>query len=634
MRTKQFKAESKRLLELMINSIYTHREIFLRELISNASDAIDKLYYHSLSENLTGLSRDDFSIELALDKDARTLTITDNGCGMTKDELESNLGTIAKSGSLAFKQEEDGEHKEDIDIIGQFGVGFYSAFMVASRVTVYSRPYGSDEAWKWESRGVEGYTIEPCEMDGHGTKIVLTLKENEGEENYDEFLDPHRVSALVKRYSDYIRYPIRMDMPARRLKEGCPEDKPEYEDYTEHETLNSMVPIWKKNKSELKDEDYNNFYKEKYFDFEDPALVIHSSTEGAATYNALLFIPARAPFNYYSRDYEKGLQLYASGVLIMDRCADLLPDCFSFVKGLVDSQDLSLNISREMLQHDRQLKVIAGRLEKKIHSELLSMLKNDRDQYEKFWKNFGLQLKFGVYNDYGAKKDLLQDLLLFHSSSEEKLVTLSEYVGRMKESQKYIYYACGETVEKIGLLPQTELLSDQGYEILYLTDDVDEFALRMLFKYEDKEFKSVADKDLGLETEEEKEEIKKQNEENKDLLGFLRDALDGKVKEVRLSSRLKSHPVCLSSDGMVSLEMEKVLSAMPGEQKPKAERVLEVNASHPVFAAMRKLYADEGGRDQLKQYASLLYSQALLIEGMSIDDPVAFSNAICDLMSK
>lgn len=634
MRTKQFKAESKRLLELMINSIYTHREIFLRELISNASDAIDKLYYHSLSENLTGLSRDDFSIELALDKDARTLTITDNGCGMTKDELESNLGTIAKSGSLAFKQEEDGEHKEDIDIIGQFGVGFYSAFMVASRVTVYSRPYGSDEAWKWESRGVEGYTIEPCEMDGHGTKIVLTLKENEGEENYDEFLDPHRVSALVKRYSDYIRYPIRMDMPARRLKEGCPEDKPEYEDYTEHETLNSMVPIWKKNKSELKDEDYNNFYKEKYFDFEDPALVIHSSTEGAATYNALLFIPSRAPFNYYSRDYEKGLQLYASGVLIMDKCADLLPDCFSFVKGLVDSQDLSLNISREMLQHDRQLKVIAGRLEKKIHSELLSMLKNDREKYEKFWKSFGLQLKFGVYNDYGAKKDLLQDLLLFHSSSEGKLVTLSEYVGRMKESQKYIYYACGETVDKINLLPQTELLRDQGYEILCLTDDVDEFALKMLFKYEDKEFKSVADKDLGLESEEEKEEIKKQNEENKDLLGFLRDALDGKVKEVRLSSRLKSHPVCLSSEGAVSLEMEKVLSAMPGEQKPKAERVLEVNASHPVFAAMQKLYADENGRGRLGQYASLLYSQALLIEGMSIDDPVAFSNAICDLMSK
>lgn len=634
MRTKQFKAESKRLLELMINSIYTHREIFLRELISNASDAIDKLYYHSLSENLTGLSRDDFSIELAVDKDARTLTVSDNGCGMSKEELESNLGTIAKSGSLAFKQQETDEHKEDIDIIGQFGVGFYSAFMVASCVTVYSRQYGSDEAWKWESCGVEGYTIEPCEMDGHGTKIALTLKENEGDENYDEFLDPHRISALVKRYSDYIRYPIRMDMPARRLKEGCPEDKPEYEDYTEHETLNSMVPIWKKNRSELKDEDYNNFYKEKFFDFEDPALVIHSSTEGAATYNALLFIPARAPFNYYSRDYEKGLQLYASGVLIMDKCADLLPDCFSFVKGLVDSQDLSLNISREMLQHDRQLKVIAGRLEKKIHSELLSILKNDREKYEKFWKNFGLQLKFGVYNDYGAKKDLLQDLLLFHSSSEKKLVTLSEYVGRMKESQKYIYYACGETVDKIDLLPQTELLRDQGYEILYLTDDVDEFALKMLYKYEDKEFKSVADKDLGLETEEDKEEIKKQNEENKDLLDFLRDSLDGKVKEVRLSIRLKSHPVCLSSEGMVSLEMEKVLSAMPGEQKPKAERVLEINASHPIFAAMQKLYADEGSRDQLKQYASLLYSQALLIEGMSIDDPVAFSNAICELMAK
>lgn len=634
MRTKQFKAESKRLLELMINSIYTHREIFLRELISNASDAIDKLYYHSLSENLTGLSRDDFSIELAVDKDARTLTVSDNGCGMSKEELESNLGTIAKSGSLAFKQQETDEHKEDIDIIGQFGVGFYSAFMVASCVTVYSRQYGSDEAWKWESCGVEGYTIEPCEMDGHGTKIALTLKENEGDENYDEFLDPHRISALVKRYSDYIRYPIRMDMPARRLKEGCPEDKPEYEDYTEHETLNSMVPIWKKNRSELKDEDYNNFYKEKFFDFEDPALVIHSSTEGAATYNALLFIPARAPFNYYSRDYEKGLQLYASGVLIMDKCADLLPDCFSFVKGLVDSQDLSLNISREMLQHDRQLKVIAGRLEKKIHSELLSILKNDREKYEKFWKNFGLQLKFGVYNDYGAKKDLLQDLLLFHSSSEKKLVTLSEYVGRMKESQKYIYYACGETVDKIDLLPQTELLRDQGYEILYLTDDVDEFALKMLYKYEDKEFKSVADKDLGLETEEDKEEIKKQNEENKDLLDFLRDSLDGKVKEVRVSIRLKSHPVCLSSEGMVSLEMEKVLSAMPGEQKPKAERVLEINASHPIFAAMQKLYADEGSRDQLKQYASLLYSQALLIEGMSIDDPVAFSNAICELMAK
>lgn len=634
MKTKQFKAESKRLLDMMIHSIYTHREIFLRELISNASDAIDKLYYHSLNENITGLSRDDFAINLSIDKENRTLTVADNGIGMSRDELESNLGTIAKSGSLAFKQEETGGHKDDIDIIGQFGVGFYSAFMVSSCVTVYSRQHGADEAWKWESHGVDGYTIEECDMQERGTKIVLRIKDNEGEDNYDEFLDAHRIAALVRRYSDYIRYPIRMDMPMRRLKEGCPEDKPEYEDYTENETLNSMVPIWRKNRSELTDEDYNNFYKEKFGDFEDPALVIHSNTEGSATYNALLFVPARAPFNYYSRDYEKGLQLYASGVLIMDKCADLLPDCFSFVRGLVDSQDLSLNISREMLQHDRQLKLIAGRLEKKIHSELLSMLRNKREQYEAFFKNFGLQLKYGVYDAYGAKKDLLQDLLLFYSSSERKLVTLEEYVGRMKESQKYIYYACGETVDKIGLLPQTELLRDQGYEILYLTDDVDEFALKMLYSFQEKEFKSVSDKDLGLEDTAEQEETKKQNEENKDLLAFLCESLDGKVKQVRLSGRLKSHPVCLASDGMLSLEMERVLNAMPNDNKVKAERVLEINASHPVFAAIKKLYADESKRDRLKEYASLLYAQALLIEGMSIDDPVAFSNSVCSLMAE
>lgn len=634
MKTKQFKAESKRLLEMMIHSIYTHREIFLRELISNASDAIDKLYYHSLNENITGLSRDDFAINLSIDRENRTLTVIDNGIGMSRDELESNLGTIAKSGSLAFKQEETGEHKDDIDIIGQFGVGFYSAFMVSSCVTVYSRQHGAGEAWKWESRGIEGYTIEPCDMSERGTKIVLRIKDNEGEDNYDEFLDAHRIAALVRRYSDYIRYPIRMDMPKRRLKEGCPEDKPEYEDYTENETLNSMVPIWRKNRSELTDEDYNNFYKEKFGDFEDPALVIHSNTEGSATYNALLFIPSRAPFNYYSRDYEKGLQLYASGVLIMDKCADLLPDCFSFVRGLVDSQDLSLNISREMLQHDRQLKLIAGRLEKKIHSELLSMLRNKREQYEAFFKNFGLQLKYGVYDAFGAKKDLLQDLLLFYSSSEQKMVTLEEYVGRMKESQKYIYYACGETVDKIGLLPQTELLRDQGYEILYLTDDVDEFALKMLYSFQEKQFKSVSDKDLGLEDTAEQEETKKQNEENKELLAFLCESLGGKVKEVRLSGRLKSHPVCLASDGMLSLEMERVLNAMPNDNKVKAERVLEINASHPVFTAIQKLYADENKRDRLKEYASLLYAQALLIEGMSIDDPVAFSNSVCNLMAE
>ena len=632
MRTKQFKAESKRLLDLMINSIYTHKEIFLRELISNASDAIEKLYYHALSENITGLSRGDFAIDLSVDKQSRTLTVADNGCGMTQEELEENLGTIAKSGSLGFKKELDQEKAEDVDIIGQFGVGFYSAFMVAKKVTVLSRPYGSEQAWKWESSGADGYTVEPAEMEGHGSKVILTLKDSTEEENYDEFLEPQRLAGLVKRYSDYIRYPIRMEMPTSRLKEGCPEDKPEYETVYETKVLNSMVPIWKKSKAEVTDEELNSFYKEKFFDFEDPALVIRSSTEGAATYNALLFIPSRAPFNYYSRDYEKGLQLYASGVLIMDKCPDLLPDCFSFVRGLVDSQDLSLNISREMLQHDRQLKLIEGRLEKKIHSELSNLMKNDREKYEAFWKNFGLQLKYGLYDHYGQQKDLLQDLVLFYSSSEKKLVSLEEYVGRMKESQKYIYYACGQTVDKIDLLPQTELLKDQGFEILYLTDDVDEFALKMLYKYQEKEFRSVSDKDLGLESEAEKEEIKKQNEENQPLLQFLKEALGEKVQAVCLSGRLKSHPVCLSSEGMLSLEMEKVLNAMPNDQKVKAQRVLEINASHPVFAALKRCY--EKDPERAKSYAGLLYDQALLIEGMPIEDPVAFSNAICELMAQ
>lgn len=626
MRTKQFKAESKRLLDLMINSIYTHKEIFLRELISNASDALDKLYYRELTEHLAAVSRDDFAIRLKLDKEARTLTIEDNGCGMTKDELENNLGTIAKSGSFAFKNEN--EAKEDVDIIGQFGVGFYSAFMVSECVTVISRAFGSDEAWKWESRGAEGYTIEECEKDSHGTVIILKIKPDTEEEKYSEYLEPYRIQAIVKKYSDYIRYPIRMDMEKSRLKEGS-ED--EYETYTEEETLNSMVPLWRKNKSEITPEEYNSFYKEKFYDYEDPLKVIHSSTEGAATYNALLFIPARAPYNYYTREYEKGLQLYASGVLIMDKCADLLPDHFSFVRGLVDSQDLSLNISREMLQHDRQLKVIASRLEKKIKSELLDMLKNDRETYEKFYKNFGLQLKYGVYGDYGTHKEMLQDLLLFWSSAEKKLVSLEEYVGRMKEDQKAIYYACGDSLERIEHLPQTEMVRDKGYEILYLTDDVDEFALKMMHEFSGKPFQSVSDGSLDLDTPEEKEEKKKREEENKDLFAFLGEALEGKVKTVRASSRLKTHPVCLTSEGGVSLEMEKVLGAMPGDNKVKAERVLEINESHPVFAKLTRLYAED--QDKLKEYAALLYDQALLIEGMPIDDPVAFSNRVCALMA-
>ncbi|HIT09566.1 MAG TPA: molecular chaperone HtpG [Candidatus Merdivicinus faecavium] len=632
MATREFKAESKRLLDMMIHSIYTHREIFLRELISNASDAIDKLYYQALTEDISGLSRDDFFIRITPDKDARTLTISDNGVGMNEEELEENLGTIAQSGSLAFKKEND--QNEEIDIIGQFGVGFYSAFMVSDKVTVITKPYGSEKAWRWESSGAEGYTIEEAEKASHGTDIILTIKPSTEDENYDEFLEPYRLRELVKKYSDYIRYPIKMQVEHSHLKEGTgTEDKPaEYETVLEDETLNSMVPIWKKNRSELKPEDYNQFYKEKFFDFQDPLLTIHSSTEGAATYNALLFIPSRPPFDFYTKEFQKGLQLYASGVLIMDKCADLLPDYFSFVRGLVDSQDLSLNISREMLQHDRQLKLIADRLTKKIKSELKSMLEKDREKYETFYKSFGLTLKYGVYSDYGAHKDTLQDLLLFYSSSEKKLVTLAEYKERMKEDQKYIYYACGDTVEKIDRLPQTELLKDHGYEILYLTDDVDEFALKMMRDFDGKEFRSAADKDLGIEETAETEESKARAEESKELLRFMKDALEGKVKDVRLSTRLKSHPVCLSADGGISLEMEKVLNTMPGDQKVQAERVLELNADHPVFAKLKELFASNP--DKVKSYAGLLYNQALLIEGLPIEDPVAFSTAVCDLMAE
>lgn len=624
---KQFKAESKRLLELMIHSIYTHREIFLRELLSNASDAIDKLYYKTLQDGDTGLNRDDFSIRITPDKQARTITIEDNGCGMTKEELENNLGVIAKSGSLHFKKEN--EPKDDIEIIGQFGVGFYSAFMVSDCVTVYSRAYGSDEAWCWQSKGVEGYTIKPCEKEAHGTKIVLSIKPSTEEENYDEFLEPYRLRGIVKKYSDYIRYPIVMEMERSRPKEGSEE---EFETVREDETLNSMVPIWRKNKNEITQEEYHQFYKDKFHDYEPPVRVIHTSTEGVSTYNALLFIPAKAPYDYYTKEYEKGLQLYSNGVMIMEKCADLLPDYFSFVRGLVDSQDLSLNISREMLQHDRQLKLIESRLEKKIKSELEWLLANERESYETFFKSFGLQLKYGVYSDFGQHKELLQDLLLFYSSSEKKLVTLKEYVSRMKDGQKDIYFVSGESVARIEQLPQTELLREKGLEMLYLTDQVDEFALRVLHAYDGHEFKNVSSDDLGLETEEEKKQAEKHREEYKPLLEAVQNALSDKVKSVIVSQRLKSHPVCLSSEGAISLEMEKVLNAMPNAEKVQAQRVLELNPNHPIFAVLQRL--QEQNPEKLKQYADLLYNQALLIEGISIEDPVAFSNQICALMAE
>ena len=628
MAKKQFKAESKRLLDMMINSIYTHNEIFLRELISNASDAIDKLYYKSLTDGNTGISRDDFSIRIETDENARTLKIEDNGMGMTKEELENTLGTIARSGSLDFKS--DMEKQEDIDIIGQFGVGFYSAFMVSDKVNVVSKAYGSDQAYEWESSGADGYTIKEAEKETNGTVITLSLKADTEDEKYSEYLDTYKIKSLIKKYSDYIRYPITMMVEKSRLKEGS-ED--EYEKYSELETLNSMVPLWKRNKSELTDDDYNSFYKEKFFDFTDPAKVIHTNVEGVVSYTSLLFIPSKAPYNYYSKDYEKGLQLYSSGVLIMEKCADLLPDYFSFVKGLVDSQDLSLNISREMLQHDRQLKAIAQRLEKKIKSELLEMQSKDREKYLEFFKNFGLQLKYGLYDGFGANKDKLKDLVMFYSSKEKALVTLSEYVSRMKPDDKFIYYACGESIDKIDKLPQTELLKDKGYEILYMTDDIDEFAVQILHEFDGKEFKSVSAEDLEIEeTAEEKEKAEKQAEESKDMLEAMKDALDGKVAEVRLSQRLKSHPVCLTTKGGLSIEMEKVLNAMPMDQKVKSERVLEINAGHPVLETLKKSY--EADKDSIKMYAELLYNQALLIEGLPVDDPVAFSNSICELMTK
>ncbi len=619
MAVKQFKAESKRLLDLMINSIYTHKEIFLRELISNASDAIDKLYFRSLTDNSVGLSREDFKIFIDCDKQARTIIITDNGIGMTKEELEANLGTIAKSGSLAFKNE---NKSDDIDVIGQFGVGFYSAFMVSSEVTVESRAFGSDSAYVWNSKGIDGYTIKECTKQDVGTKITLKIKDNTENENYNEFLETYKLSALIKKYSDYIRYPIVMNMQTSRLKEGS---ETEYESITEAKTINSMIPLWKKNKSELKEEDYNEFYKQKFMDFNEPLCHIHSSTEGAATYNALLFIPKNAPYNYYSKDYEKGLMLYASGVLIMDKCADLVPDYFSFVRGLVDSQDLSLNISREMLQHDRQLKIISTSIEKKIKNELLKLLKTDREKYEEFFGAFGLQIKFGVYDNFGANKDNLKDLLLFYSAKEDKLITLSEYTDKMNEEQKHIYYACGESYERIKKLPSIENVLEKGWDVLCLTQDVDEFSLKALASYNEKEFRSAAEEDVLLD-DNKKAELEKLSEQNKELLDNIKDALTD-VSSVKLSARLKTHPVCITSEGEITLEMEKVINSMPNGQKIFAKRVLEINPNHEIFNVLKAL-----DKEKLSDYAKLLYNEALLIEGMDISDPIEFSNLISKIM--
>ncbi|MDU2670893.1 MAG: molecular chaperone HtpG [Clostridium sp.] len=622
MEKKQFKAESKRLLDIVINSIYTHREIFLRELISNASDAIDKIYYKSLSDSTLTFNKEDYFIKITQDKESKTLTISDTGIGMTKEELEENLGTIAKSGSLKFKEEN--QIKDGYDIIGQFGVGFYSAFLVADKVTVITKAFGSDKAYRWESEGVEGYSIEDATKDSYGTDIILHLKENTEDENFDEYLNEYRIKSLIKKYSDFIRYPIKLDVTKSKLKEGSESD---YEEYKEEETVNSMVPIWRRNKSELTDEDYNNFYMEKRFGFDKPLKHIHISVDGMVSYNSILYIPENLPFNYYTKDYEKGLELYSNGVLIMEKCGDLLPDYFGFVKGIVDSQDLSLNISRELLQHDRQLKRIAKNINNKIKNELENMLKNDRESYDKFYKTFGRQLKFGVYEEFGANKETLQDLIMFYSSKEKKMVTLGEYVERMPEEQKYIYYAVGESNERIEKLPQTELVKDKGYEILYFTEEIDEFAIKMLMNYKEKEFKSVSSGDLGIEADEKDEAI---TEENKGLFESMKEALSGKVKAVKVSKRLKNHPVCLSSEGELSIEMEKVLNSMPNNEGVKADKVLEINPNHEVFNSLKETF--ENDKDKFDLYTNLLYNQALLVEGLSVEDPVEFANNICKLM--
>lgn len=638
MENKQFKAESKRLLDLMINSIYTNKEIFLRELISNASDAIDKLYYRSLTDKNVKVNKDDLYIRVTPNKEARTLTIEDNGCGMSKEELEENLGTIAKSGSLAFKEaakaKENAEKDDDVNIIGQFGVGFYSAFMVASKVRVESKCYGAEKAYAWESEGAEGYTIDECNKSDFGTKIILTLKADTDDEKYSDFLAEYKIEELIRKYSDYIRYPIKMEVEHEHEVEQPEGEKkePKFEKVRHDEILNSMIPIWKKNKSEVSDEDYNNFYQEKFGDYQKPLKVIRTSVEGDVSYTALLYIPSHTPYDYYTKDFKRGLQLYSNGVLIMDKCEDLLPDCYGFVRGLVDSPDLSLNISREMLQHDRQLKIIAKNLDKKIKSELLDMLHKNREDYEKFFTTFGTTLKFGVYNDFGLNKDNLKDLLMFHSSTENKLVTLDEYVDRMKEGQDKIYYACGETVDKIELLPQVEAVKEKGYEILYLTENIDEFVVQVLMEHKEKKFINVCANDVDLDTDEEKEALKKENEENKDMFTLMKETIGEGVQEVRFTHRLKNHPVCLTSEGALSVEMEKVINSMPNDQKVKAQTALEINDSHPIAQKIKELYVND--KEALKKYTQVLYAQARLIEGLPVENPTQISNLICEIIAK
>lgn len=638
MENKQFKAESKRLLDLMINSIYTNKEIFLRELISNASDAIDKLYYRSLTDKNVKVNKDDLYIRVTPNKEARTLTIEDNGCGMSKDELEENLGTIAKSGSLAFKEaakaKENAEKDDDVNIIGQFGVGFYSAFMVASKVRVESKCYGAEKAYAWESEGAEGYTIDECDKLDFGTKIILTLKADTDDEKYSDFLAEYKIEELIRKYSDYIRYPIKMKVEHEHEVEQPEGEKkePKFEKVRHDEILNSMIPIWKKNKSEVSDEDYNNFYQEKFGDYQKPLKVIRTSVEGDVSYTALLYIPSHTPYDYYTKDFKRGLQLYSNGVLIMDKCEDLLPDCYGFVRGLVDSPDLSLNISREMLQHDRQLKIIAKNLDKKIKSELLDMLHKNREDYEKFFTTFGTTLKFGVYNDFGLNKDNLKDLLMFYSSTENKLVTLDEYVDRMKEGQDKIYYACGETFDKIELLPQVEAVKEKGYEILYLTENIDEFVVQVLMEHKEKKFINVCANDVDLDTDEEKEALKKENEENKDMFTLMKETIGEGVQEVRFTHRLKNHPVCLTSEGALSVEMEKVINSMPNDQKVKAQTALEINDSHPIAQKIKDLYAND--KEELKKYTQVLYAQARLIEGLPVENPTQISNLICEIIAK